>query len=179
MSTWRTSEDVNRLRNQSTQVPKPDGDPAVIERAQQRFEFGPLLSRIAPAFGTAEVRDGLVLLREVAGQLEALQTHPLEADKPFTLRTALTIPADRTTTLDMHVTHYEKADWQLVVRANGDMIHEQRIDETLTIPQRGWATVQVDLSRFAGQTILLEVQAASNDWQHEYAFWKRVHVVSQ
>lgn len=175
----RTSEDVSRLRAASTPGRKPEGDPAVLDRAGQRAEYGPLLSQIAPAFGTAAVRDGLVLRREVAGQLEALQTHPLEADKPFTMRTVLSIPADRTTTLDMHVTHFEKADWQLVVRADGETIHEQRIDESLTIPQRGWATVQVDLSRFAGQTILLEVQAVSNDWQHEYAFWKRVHVVSQ
>lgn len=175
----RTSEDVARLRTLPPPERRPDGDPAVIERAQRREDFGPLLSQIAPAFGTAEVREGLVLRREAAGQVEALQTHPPAADKPFTLRSVLSIPEEKTTTLDMHVTHYEKADWQLVVRADGEVVHEQRIDETLTIPQRGWATVQVDLSRFAGQTILLEVQAASNDWQHEYAFWKRVHVVSE
>ena len=81
--------------------------------------------------------------------------------------------------LELHLTHHPQFDWQLVVRANGQVIHDQLIDQKLTTPQRGWATIQVDLSKFAGQKVLLEVLNQSNNWQNEIAYWKRIDLVDQ
>lgn len=81
--------------------------------------------------------------------------------------------------LDMHVSHYPQADWQLVVKANGDVIHNERIDQKLTLPQKGWASIQIDLSRFAGQKVYLEVLNQSNGKPNEFAYWKRIAVVDK
>ena len=81
--------------------------------------------------------------------------------------------------LDMHVSHYPQSNWQLVVRVNGEVIHSQLIDDKLTQPQKGWATVQVDLSRFAGQKVFIEVLNQSNSRPNEVAFWKRIMVVDK
>jgi hypothetical protein len=35
----------------------------------------------------------------------------------------------------------------------------------------------VDLSKFAGQPVLLEVQNAPNDWHYEDAYWSRIAIV--
>jgi hypothetical protein len=89
------------------------------------------------------------------------------------------LPKDRPMMLDLHVTHQLDCDWQLVVRANGEVMIDQLIDSKLTIPQRGWATIQIDLGKFAGQNVLLEVLNQSNNWQNESAFWKRIELVDR
>jgi len=81
--------------------------------------------------------------------------------------------------LDLHVSHQAQYDWQLVVRANGQVIHDQLIDEKLTTPQKGWATIQIDLEKFAGQKVVLEVLNQSNNWQNETAFWKRIELIER
>ena len=89
------------------------------------------------------------------------------------------MPKDRPMMLDLHVTHQPLCDWQLVVRVNGQVLYDQLIDEKLTTPQRGWATIQVDLAKFAGQKVLLEVLNQSNNWQNETSYWKRLELVDQ
>lgn len=48
---------------------------------------------------------------------------PFIEDKPAIFRTGFTLPKDKPAILDMHVTHYPMADWQLVVKVNGEVIH--------------------------------------------------------
>ena len=81
--------------------------------------------------------------------------------------------------LDLHVSHQAQCDWQLVVRANGQVVHDQLIDAKLTTPQKGWATIQIDLEKFAGQKVVLEVLNQSNNWQNETAFWKRIELIER
>ena len=66
------------------------------------------------------------------------------------------------------------ADWRLVVRVNGQRVFEKLINDELTRPQRGWASLQVDLSAFRGQKVLLEVLNEANDGNNDHAIWKRV-----
>jgi hypothetical protein len=108
------------------------------------------------------------------GQAGAWQTHPHDKDRPFVLRTGVHLPTDRPQQLSLHVSHNADKDWQLVVKANGETIHDQLINTDLTRPQRGWAAITVDLSKYRGQKVLLEVQNKSNDWSYEHAYWKRV-----
>ncbi|MGE5195415.1 MAG: hypothetical protein ACM3U2_23220, partial [Deltaproteobacteria bacterium] len=69
------------------------------------------------------------------------------------------------------------ADWQLLVFVNGEKLHDSLVAENTT--QEGWAEVTVDLSRFAGSNILLEVHNHPNNWAGEFAYWGRVELVSQ
>ena len=39
--------------------------------------------------------------------------------------------------------------------------------------------MQVDLSRFAGQKVYVEVVNQSNNWNSEYSFWKRLAIVDK
>ena len=123
-----------------------------------------------------EAPHGLVELREHMGQAGAWQTHPHDQQRPFTFRTGLHLPAQPAKQLSVRVSHLADRDWSLVVKANGEVIHQQLVNAALTQPQRGWALVTVDLTRFAGQKIFLEVQNASNDWANEHGFWKRIAI---
>jgi hypothetical protein len=137
------------------------------------------LSRLAPLFSTLDVVYGFVRLTNHNGQSDVLRTHPNAQDKPLILRTGVVLPKDRSMALDLRVSHLATADWRLIVRANGEVVHDQIIDDKLTIPQKGWASIQVDLSKFAGQKVLLEVQNQANNWQNEESFWKRIQLIER
>lgn len=159
----------------SIRQPDANGNLTIERREDYPREF----SRIAPLFSSLDMPHGIIRQAEQSGQTDVLRTHANEADKPLILHAAAALPKDRPMMLDLHLTHHPQYDWQLVVRANGQVIHDQLIDEKLTTPQRGWATIQVDLSKFAGQKVLLEVLNQSNNWQTETAYWKRIELVEQ
>ncbi len=172
----RTPQDVDFLRTYRVdpKTPPPNPDPTYARRATSPVDWGPMVASFAPAFAITEAVHGLVELREHMGQSGAWQTHPHDQQRPFALRTGLHLPADKPQQLSLRVSHQPEKDWLLVVKANGDVVHQELINAELTRPQRGWAAVTVDLSKFAGQKVLLEVQNASNDWSYEHAFWKRL-----
>jgi hypothetical protein len=175
----RTPHDVDFLRTWLVNPqlpPAPDGEANVALKMAKREDYGRLLSRMAPQFGSAAIPGGLALLREHAGQVDALRTSPVDQDTPCILRAAVALPADKACYLDARVSHVPQHDWRLVVKANGEAIHDQLIHDALTTPQRGWASVQIDLSRFAGQKVLLEVLNQSNDARNETAYWKRLTI---
>ncbi|HET6423307.1 MAG TPA: hypothetical protein VFG20_06465, partial [Planctomycetaceae bacterium] len=172
----RTPQDVDFLRNYrvESKAAAPNPDPTYARRAQSSLDWGPMIANFAPEFAITEAVHGLVELREHMGQGGAWQTHPHEQQRPFIFRTGLHLPADKPKQLSMRVSHLQDKDWSLVVKVNGEVHHQQIVNAALTQPQRGWALVTVDLSKFAGQKVLLEVQNASNDWANEHAFWKRI-----
>ncbi len=165
------------LVNPRPAPPQPDGNGALP--FYRREDFAAELSRVAPLFSSIDMPHGLIRHTYYGGQMDAVRTHANAEDKPLILRGGVVLPKDRPMMLDMHLTHEVTCDWQLIVRANGEVIHNQLIDEKLTLPQRGWASVQVDLSRFAGQKVLLEVLNQSNNWKNESAYWKKIVVTEQ
>lgn len=175
----RTPQDVEYLRTHLVNPQKPtapDSEANVALRMAKRDDYNRLLSRIAPQFSSAEIPTGLALMKEHMGQMDSLRTYPIDQNKPCVLRAAVTLPADKGSYLDLRVSHLPTFDWRLVVKANGEVVHDQIIDDKLTVAQRGWASIQVDLAKFAGQKVLLEVLNQSNDWKNEYAFWKRITI---
>lgn len=174
----RTPQDVDYLRTYrlvSAAAP-PSPDPTYVRRAGTPADWGPMVASFAPAFAINEAVHGLVELREHMGQSGATQTHPHDQQRPFVFRTGIHLPVDQPQQLSLRVSHLVDKDWSLVVKANGEVIHQELINTVLTRPQRGWALITVDLSKFAGQKVLLEVQNASNDWSNEHAFWKRIAI---
>ncbi|MBS0206067.1 MAG: hypothetical protein JSS49_24505 [Planctomycetes bacterium] len=177
----RTPQDMEFARSYlvNPRPAPPARDPSVLDQAAGRNDYGRLLAPFMSQFSTMELSHGLMRLKEHAGQTDALRTHPNAQDKPAIFRAGLTLPKDKPAMLDMHVSHSQQADWQLVVKVNGEVIHQELIDQKLTTPQRGWASIQVDLTRFAGQKVLVEVLNQSNNWNNEFAFWKRLAIVEK
>ena len=170
----RTPQDLEFVRNYLLTSTPLQPDATYSRKATRPDEWGPAIASFAPAFATREAVHGVLQKREHFGQADGWQTHPHDRDKPFILRTGVPLPADAPQELDLRISHQPQCDWRLVVRVNGQSIFEKLINDDLTRPQRGWASVQVDLSAYRGQMVLLEVLNQANDWNNEHAFWKRV-----
>ncbi|HEY2250559.1 MAG TPA: NPCBM/NEW2 domain-containing protein, partial [Planctomycetaceae bacterium] len=181
----RTPQDLDRVSNR---LKNPPPDPianlppdlkANIERAAvEPARFGEVLSQVAPAFSTAASDQGVRLLKTFQGKQRVVRTHPQAQGQPCILRAAVAVPAGKKTELRMTVAPHPQADWQLLVFANGEKLHEALVAATATAPE-GWTDVVIDLSRFAGRNMLLEVHNHPNNWASEFAYWQRLEVVVQ
>ena len=120
---------------------------------------------------------GVWLLKSYEGRPRVLRTHPPEPGKPCVLRAPVRVPGDRRTELKLSLAHHPQSDWQLVVLANGEKVHDSLVSSSTT--QQGWADISVDLARFAGHNVVLEVHNHPNNWSNEFAYWGRVEIVSE
>ncbi len=139
--------------------------------------FGEVIGEVAPAFSTYASGQGVWLLKMYQGRERVLRTHPPEQGKPCILRAPVRVPADKHTELKLSVAHHPQSDWQLVILANGERLHDSLISSSTT--QQGWADISVDLSRFAGHNIVLEVHNHPNNWSNEFAYWGRIEIVTE
>jgi hypothetical protein len=118
--------------------------------------------------------DGSPLWTSYRGRA-ALRTHPNGGDSPAFLRGSVALPAGRGQVLRFAVTNHDPSgNWALRVLVNGERLVEKTISEELT--GGGWYDVSVDLSRYAGTTINLELQNAATGWWREWAYWGGVSV---
>ena len=155
----------------------PDVKANVERMAIEPGRFGEVLGQIAPAFSTSASDQGVWLLKMFQGKPRVVRTHPLAQGQPCILRAAVAVHAGKRTELRMTVAPHPQADWQLLVFANGEKLHDSLVAANTT--PEGWADVVVDLSRFAGRNILLEVHNHPNNWANEFAYWSRLEVVVQ
>jgi hypothetical protein len=75
----------------------------------------------------------------------------------------------------MNVAAHERGDWELRVFANGEVLKRERISRDNGV----WQTVTADLSRFAGERVVLRLENAAggeNDWSWEFGYWGGVEV---
>ncbi len=160
---------AKRLPGVSQVAPRESVNPA---------EFPSLVAEILPGFSTSESGElGIGLLPEHRGRDNVLRTHPVSKDKPCVLSTKLTPPADKKTRLILDLSHDPRGDWRLVVRGNGQRMADEMISkETCT---NGWRTITVDLSKFAGQELKLDLVNQANDWSWEFGYWGGARIVSE
>ena len=85
------------------------------------------------------------------------------------------LPAGKKAKLRLSVAHDPQGDWQLVVSANGDKLYDSLIGPRTT--KNGWADLEIDLSKFAGQPVKLELRNQANNWSYEFGYWGRVEIV--
>ncbi len=141
-------------------------------------EYPSLVSEILPGFSTAESGElGVAVLAEHLGRENVLRTHPISREVPCILTTKLTPPADKKTKLILDVSHDPRGDWRLVVRGNGQRMADEMISKE-TCPN-GWRTITVDLSKFAGQDLKLDLVNQANDWSWEFGYWGGARIVSE
>jgi putative heme-binding domain-containing protein len=141
-------------------------------------EFGELVGSILPGFTTNESGErGVGILKEHFGRSGVLRTHPISAEKPCVLFGQFALPAGKKSRLLIDVSHDPKGDWRLIVRANGEQLLKE--DVSAKTGHDGWTTYQVDLSKFAGKEVRLELQNAASGWSWEYGYWGGAQLVSE
>jgi serine/threonine protein kinase len=153
----------------------------VAEETTNPKRFDALLDKFVPGFTVkaAGVTDtaGLAIVNEHFGRRRVLRTHPVNRQTPCVLEATIDVPAGQKTTLALDVAHHPHGDWQLVVKANGQVLRDSVIGPATT--RRGWAEIRVDLSHLAGQKVKLELLDQANNWAWEYGFWGRIEIVSE
>lgn len=146
------------------------GTPAAIKQAVEKFAPGWAIAQC----GT-EMDPGL--RAEELGRKNVLVTHPLDRETACVLSRKLVIPAGQKTTLNLTVGHHPDGDWDLVVRADMRELRRQTIGKA-DAPS-GWQDLSIDLSEFAGQTVLLELFNQPTGWSWEAGYWAKIAVESK
>ncbi len=167
---------------------RPPGDPnarqlpgvRLVEARDARdpAEFAGILAEVAPGFTTgASGEDGISLLSEYRGRATVVRTHPVSESQPCVLASDVELLAGKKSKLLLSVGCHDDGDWQLIVRANGEVLLDTTIGPDTTV--EGWIELTVDLSKYAGQSVKLELLNAADDWNQEWGYWGRAAVVSE
>lgn len=135
------------------------------------------IQSVAPGFKVRNVGEGGVVHHSVFRNQAAVQTHPLDKKTPSSLTRCFVVPPQKKTHLKMRVSHHPHGDWQLRVLANDQLLVDQIVGSR-TVGKDEWLDLDVDLSRFAGESIDLTIQNHPNDWRNEWAYWNQVKIVS-
>ncbi|HET6422681.1 MAG TPA: PVC-type heme-binding CxxCH protein [Planctomycetaceae bacterium] len=146
--------------------------------SESATDFAAIFQEVAPGFTQVTSGEGgVALLKEHMGRPGVVRTHPISRDKPADMSGKFAIPAGKKTTLLIDVSHDPRGDWRLVVSGpNGRLLDEMVSKATC---KDGWATFNVDLSRYAGQETTLRMWNQANDWSYEFAYWGSVRMVNE
>ncbi|MBI5833633.1 MAG: ADP-ribosylglycohydrolase family protein [Armatimonadetes bacterium] len=153
-----------------------DAEKALITAPSPAAELKAALNKIAPGWSIAQVGPDMEpgWRDEWRGRQGVLLTHPLDRNTPCVISRKLDVPAQGRTTLRLAVSHYPEGDWDLVVRADMRELLRQTVGPK-TAPN-GWLEVSVDLSEYAGKTVLLELYNQANGWAWEAGYWQKIAV---
>jgi hypothetical protein len=146
------------------------GTPAAMKQA---------VEKVAPGWAIADCGTEMDpgLHAEELGRRNVLVTHPLDRTTACVLSRKLAIPAGQKTLLNLTVGHHPTGDWDLVVRADMRELRRQTVGKA-GAPD-GWQDVSIDLSEFAGQTVLLELFNQPTGWSWEAGYWDKIAVESK
>jgi putative heme-binding domain-containing protein len=136
------------------------------------------MAKFAPGWAAYDMGEhGAAPLEEHRGRKQVLQTHPLDQATPAMLRRVIDVPTSKKTALKFAVSHHEKGDWKLIVRAGGKALHEAVVGPDSV--KSGWTDVSVDLSEFAGQKVAIELLNVPTGWSWEFAYWQGIGIESR
>ena len=160
---------ARKLAGSGEAIPKETTNPA---------EFKSLVNEILPGFTTtASGKLGVGILKDHFGRAGVLRTHPVTDEKSCVLSGQFLIPAKRKTEFLIDVSHDAQGAWFLIVRANGRQLLKK--DVSAKTCKDGWATFKVDLSKYAGQDVLLTLENEPDDREREFGYWGGVRWVSE
>ncbi|MEM7011725.1 MAG: PVC-type heme-binding CxxCH protein [Verrucomicrobiota bacterium] len=132
------------------------------------------LARVAPGFKVRDVGEGGVRPQPEFRNEFAIQTHPLSRNMPCVLYRTLDVPDGKSTKLNIRASYHAHGNWQLRVLANKEVIHDQIVSyETV---KSEWLELEIDLSKYAGKSVNLELENRANDWAWEFGFWGSVAI---
>lgn len=155
----RRRELIGGSGDQASALPARDGESLALWAPEWRIE--------SPEFEEAPAK-----LPEFAGRKNVLMTHPVDGRTPAAIVRLLTLPPDTRATLRFAVAAHEQGDWDLRVKADGEVLHQQ----TVLSESPRWKTVELDLSRFAGRRVVLRLENAANNWSYEFGYWADLRI---
>jgi len=155
----RKKELIGGSGDQASALPARDGESIAL--------WAPEWQVTCPEFEEAPSK-----LPEFAGHRNVLMTHPVDERTPAAIVRSLQLPTGGRATLKFAVTAHEQGDWELRVKAEGEVIHRQIINPG----GERWKTVQVDLNRYVGRRIVLRLENAANNWSYEFGYWADLRI---
>ncbi len=171
-------------------APPGDGRPLTDERKKELIAAGSDQASVAPDREGASDGESVALWNpgwrvespafegaprkypELAGQVNVLMTHPLDERTPAALVKKLMLPAGQKATLRFKVAAHEQGDWELRIKADGELLHRQ----TVTHDGPRWTDVSLDLARFGGRVVVLRLENAANGWSFESGYWADLRI---
>jgi hypothetical protein len=150
--------------------PEPRSAKVDISKAVERFAPGWAVTKCG-----SDMSPGL--RPSYRGRTNVLVTHPLSRSVGCSLARKVAVPAGKRTTLELVVTHDDRGDWDLIVKADGKLVHKATISKATATD--GWCAVTVDLSKWAGKEVALELVNQANGWQWEAGYWAAIAVKSE
>ena len=149
-----------------------DSQPGVSPDWQSRIQ------KVAPGFQVSNVGEGGVVEHKVFRNKMAVQTHPLDKGTACTLFRKLKLPPNKKTRLKMRVSHHPHGDWELRILVDKKLVTKHLV-ASKTVSDTEWLDVEVDLSRYAGKLIRLDIQNKANNWMNEWAYWNYIQIVHE
>jgi len=141
-----------------------------LSKAVEKFAPGWKIAKCGP-----DMEPGL--REELRGRQNVLLTHPLSQTVGCVLSRTVSLPPNAKSTLKLEVGHDARGDWDLIVRADGEQLIRKTIGPDTT--KLGGTEVDVDLSKFAGKRVKLELVNEPTDWRYEAALWSKIEIVSE
>ena len=135
------------------------------------------IQKIAPGFNVRNVGEGGVRPIKSFRNEIAVQTHPKNKDIPCEIYRDLEVPTDKKTSLKVKASYHAHGDWQIRVKADGKIIHDQIVGNSAVKSQ--WLELDLDLSSYAGKKIPIVIENKANDWRNEFGYWGAIEVVSK
>jgi len=135
------------------------------------------MSRFAPGWKVTKCRaKGSQGLCDALGRKNVLVTHPLDKDLGCVISRKVQIGEGKTV-LRLTLGHHPSGDWDLIVKVNGKEEFKKTIAKKTA--QKGWLDVEVDLSKYAGKKVKIElVNQPTGQWLHEAGYWGKIKLVN-
>ena len=151
---------------------------APTPKAGGAVDISAAVKKLAPGWSVRDCGPAMApgLRAEWGGRKNVLVTHPLRTGVPCILSRKAELPAGKTTTLRLTVSHDPRGDWLLIVKADGKTLLRKEICKQ-TAPE-GWLDIDVDLSAYAGKTVALELVNHPDEWSWEAGYWARIAIES-
>jgi len=186
--TWAGFDQIYVARTQSDFqfIPEANGgsiEPVVsdnenvIASGGRPESIGVLLSKVAPQFTLDKSGEPVLHLKEYAGRKDIIQTMPPSQGVPCILRAPVSIRTGKKTVLTVAVQRHQEGNWQLNVKVGTEQLHTSMVDADTT--KDGWVELEVDLSKFAGRNIVVDVHNHPDNWNYEHAYWSRLAIVEK
>ena len=105
------------------------------------------------------------------GREKVLKLHPVGKERPAVMVAELKVPAQGQPKLHIDVASHEQGDFVLKV-----FVADKLAKEAVINTKGKWAAEVIDLAVHAGKTVPVRIEAHSNDWHWEAAFFGKVEI---
>ncbi|MBU4459765.1 MAG: ADP-ribosylglycohydrolase family protein [Verrucomicrobia bacterium] len=143
------------------------------------LEIQPAVDTALPGWTIAVCGEAMSpgLRAEWGGRTNVLCTHPLDRQTGCVLSRTIDVPAGGQPVLDVVVGHDPKGDFDLIARADGVEILRKTVGPSTAAAS--WLTERIDLARWAGRSVRIELVNQPTGWSHEAAYWTRAAVTNR